>query len=196
MAENTALRQVQEAETALLEIFAEICEKHHLRYYLAYGTLIGAIRHQGFIPWDDDIDVMMPRPDYERFLEVTGSGLPEGVRVDHYSRQGYRFYGSNIRFVNDRMQFAVPRGREVEWQSVWIDVIPMDGLPAEKAAETLPQKYAFSPRGSDCQRRSAGRPFQRQAGKDRAFSEYPAETRQASFDKRRAEEDRQDQKEV
>lgn len=131
MAENDALRKVQEAETALLEVFAGICEENGLRYYLAYGTLIGAVRHQGFIPWDDDIDVMMPRPDYEKFLEVTRSGLPEGVRVDHYSRDGYRFYGSNIRFVNDRMQFAVPRGREVEWQSVWIDLIPMDGLPEE-----------------------------------------------------------------
>ncbi len=132
MEKDEALRKVQKAETALLEIFADVCEKNRLRYYLAYGTLIGAIRHGGFIPWDDDIDVMMPRPDYEKFLEITRTGLPEGVRVDHYSREGYRFFGSNTRLENDRMQFAVPRGREVEWQSVWIDLIPMDGLPADE----------------------------------------------------------------
>lgn len=53
---------------ALLDAFANYCDKHSLRYYLTYGTLIGAIRHKGFIPWDDDIDVIMPRKDYEQLV--------------------------------------------------------------------------------------------------------------------------------
>ncbi len=54
----------------MLDDFVAYCQRHGLRYYLVGGTLLGAVRHQGFIPWDDDIDVGMPRKDYERFLEL------------------------------------------------------------------------------------------------------------------------------
>ena len=60
-------KQVQEASLEVLKGFADICEANGFRYCLTWGTLIGAIRHKGFIPWDDDIDVLMPRPDYESF---------------------------------------------------------------------------------------------------------------------------------
>lgn len=64
------LRLLQEANTVLLKLFADKCEENGLRYWLDYGTLLGCIRHKGFIPWDDDLDVSMPRPDYEKFLSL------------------------------------------------------------------------------------------------------------------------------
>ncbi|MCU0082026.1 LicD family protein [Streptococcus danieliae] len=70
MQEEFTLAKIQELELGILEYIKTICEKYGLRYYLAYGSLIGAVRHQGFIPWDDDIDIMMPRKDYQLLLGV------------------------------------------------------------------------------------------------------------------------------
>ena len=61
----------------MLEIFIDICEEHGLKYYLIGGSCLGAVRHGGFIPWDDDIDVGMPREDYERFSAIARERLPK-----------------------------------------------------------------------------------------------------------------------
>ena len=63
------------AELEVLEVVRKICKKYNLRYFAAYGALIGAVRHKGFIPWDDDIDIMMPREDYMRFSSVAPAEL-------------------------------------------------------------------------------------------------------------------------
>lgn len=70
------LGQIQQVSYDLLNAFISFCEEHHLKYMLCYGTLLGAIRHKGFIPWDDDIDITMPLPDYKRFLILFESNNP------------------------------------------------------------------------------------------------------------------------
>lgn len=74
-------RKLKSIELEILKEFANFCENKQLRYYLAYGTLLGAVRHQRFIPWDDDIDIIMPGPDYMKFLELTKVKLSNNLRV-------------------------------------------------------------------------------------------------------------------
>ena len=66
-------REVQLLELEILKAFDAFAKKHSIPYHLAYGTLLGAVRHKGFIPWDDDIDVLVPRPEYERLLDLLES---------------------------------------------------------------------------------------------------------------------------
>ena len=63
-----AMQEIQQISLQVLKTISRVCEEQGFRYTLAFGTLIGAIRHRGYIPWDDDVDILMPRPDYERFL--------------------------------------------------------------------------------------------------------------------------------
>ena len=70
MSSNSTLHKLQSTELTILKEFKRICEKYGFRYFLCAGTLLGAVRHQGFIPWDDDVDVSMPYDDYIRFLEI------------------------------------------------------------------------------------------------------------------------------
>ena len=70
MKEIKDIRDVQKISLNLLNVFDSFCEKNDLHYYLAFGTLLGAIRHKGFIPWDDDIDLMMERADFDRLVNL------------------------------------------------------------------------------------------------------------------------------
>lgn len=78
------LEKIQNTVYQILVDFDNFCAKHNLTYYLTYGTLIGAVRHQDFIPWDDDIDVSMPREDYDKLLNELSNELPEHLSLQHY----------------------------------------------------------------------------------------------------------------
>ena len=71
-------RQIWATEQEILDVIHQVCTEYGLRYSLAYGTLIGAVRHKGFIPWDDDIDLIMPREDYEKLLAIWNEAAPKG----------------------------------------------------------------------------------------------------------------------
>ena len=70
------MNELQGKILEILKVFVQICDKHNLKYYLKGGSVLGAIRHKGFIPWDDDADIMMPREDFDKLLELQDEFTP------------------------------------------------------------------------------------------------------------------------
>ena len=128
--EAISRQEGKEIQLRLLREFASICDKHGLNYYLAYGTMLGAVRHKGFIPWDDDIDVYMDRPEYEKLiclLRDPAVPKPEWMEVLDLHTNGY-FYP--FAKVTDNRTIARMENNKTE-HGIWIDVFPIDTLPAD-----------------------------------------------------------------
>ena len=101
---NENLAKIKEIELEILNYFIDICERHHLTYYLFYGTLLGCIRHKGFIPWDDDIDVVMPPDDYVKFLKIMEKGKSNKYYLQNINNTKYcTFIFSKIRKYHTTM---------------------------------------------------------------------------------------------
>ena len=122
-----SLREIQLAELDILKKFKSICNDLNLKYLLCSGTLIGAVRHEGFIPWDDDIDVAMPREDYEAFLEYTSRNSSQLAPyfTCHYRTDSEYIYPI-IRFCNSDYKVDY-HGIEGFGRGLFIDVYPLDG---------------------------------------------------------------------
>ncbi len=124
---------LEEMHEALLEILTEfdrVCRKYGLRYSLAAGTLLGAVRHKGFIPWDDDVDVYMPRPDYEKFIELVAGGgvLPEYMSLSPDRGKGTYYCFAKI--LDSR--YPLKCSNHIEVKYLYLDIFPVDGVPADK----------------------------------------------------------------
>ena len=125
---KSVLEQARLAQMYLLDVFAEICEKYGLRYFLSDGTLIGAMRHAGYIPWDDDIDVGMPIDDYKRFIRLAPDVLPSNLLLDH-SSQIVGTAGCYAK-IRDRSSFFCERNSMIEVPcGIFIDIFPYEKLP-------------------------------------------------------------------
>ena len=128
------LRPVWDALLEIYEVFASICEKYGLRFCADCGTALGAVRHKGFIPWDDDLDVEMPRLDYERLREVVQKELPSGYAwLDRFNCAAYeQGFGKIIVTDAHKVDVVAAESGLPMGQGIFIDIFPLDGFPDTK----------------------------------------------------------------
>lgn len=145
MKEIQSLDELKEIELGIMKKVHRICEENKITYYLCFGTLLGAVRHKGFIPWDDDIDIYMKRRDYQRFIKLfqdnTSKYAEDGIELVNYSTPKY--YGRIISKVIDTNTIL----RETEYKTdddigVFVDIWPLDGTPNNRLYRKIYIAYA------------------------------------------------------
>lgn len=125
----TNIEKLHKVDMDIVKEVVSICEKYDLKYYMLGGTMLGAIRHKGFIPWDDDIDLGMPRDDYEKFLEKAPHELSEFLKIVNYrNTPEYHYYITRIldtetKVIEERI------GNDTKYTNASIDIFPIDGTP-------------------------------------------------------------------
>ena len=128
------LRPLWDAILEVYKVIADICNRHSLRYCASYGTALGAVRHGGFIPWDDDLDIEMPRPDYELFIEIAKKELPEGYSwLDQYNCDTYENPFGKVIVSNENIvdRVSAESGLSLGY-GIFVDIFPVDGYPDTK----------------------------------------------------------------
>lgn len=145
--EELGLRDAQLLMVEILDDVHKLCEKHNLRYFLDAGTLIGAVRHKGFIPWDDDVDIGMPREDYEKFLEIAKRELPEYLFLQTFETDKYydvypvpckvRYNGTLFFEEGTKENLKMHNG-------VYIDIFPYDSLPKHKIVYKIQRTLSYN----------------------------------------------------
>ena len=129
--------KIRATEMEILDVVVEVCNRFSLKYSLAYGTLIGAIRHGGFIPWDDDIDIIMPREDYERLKKVWKDSKMKGYYIHDY----YTDVNCTNNFMKIRKEhttfYSKSKFDSPKMSGIFIDIFPADRVPKRKVSRII-----------------------------------------------------------
>lgn len=138
--DGTVLRRMQLRMLDMLVEVDKIFRKNVIPYWLEYGTLLGAIRHKGFIPWDDDIDICILRKDYKRARKALTQCLPENMAFQDTSSDRYAFF-SYARIRDRRSYCYYPDFTKLKEQGIWIDIFIMDTTPSRLAKNVVDVLY-------------------------------------------------------
>ena len=129
--EELNIEQIHKATLGIVEKLIEICDKINVNYYVAYGSLIGVVRHKGFIPWDDDFDVVMLRDDYEKFCDYCIKNENKLKPYKLLSRKCEKKYPYNIARLNNMNYKAVYDNVQGYESGIFIDIYPLDGAGSD-----------------------------------------------------------------
>lgn len=137
------LRELQIAELDSLNFFDDFCRSHGLTYYMCGGCLIGSIRNKGFVPWDDDVDVLMPRPDYEQFIRLYKEENPSErfILLDGTKEQTYGNIFAVLMDTNHTLVKEYQKDMDMP-HGIPLDIFPIDGLASRKGARLV--QYAWT----------------------------------------------------
>lgn len=127
--------ETEELKSLQLEIMQyvnDFCKNNNIRYSISGGTLLGAVRHKGYIPWDDDIDIMMPRPDYERFVNVFNDKSSDSDFKVFCSYNDKQWFQPFAKVVNTKTYMTETYDKPLDNLGVNIDIFPIDGLPNDE----------------------------------------------------------------
>ena len=148
MPRDDITKQIQPVLLKILKSFVDICDKYNLRYYLIDGSLLGAVRHNGFIPWDDDIDVGMPRPDYEKFCEIARTELPTNMYLVSYEESLQKGSIAEIaRMYCSDMQLKMDYFGNDQPSDTWMDIMIIYGMPRNSLMRTIHYKHYYLLKG-------------------------------------------------
>lgn len=139
------MNELQKVELDLFRCFAETCEKLNLNYFLLCGSALGAARHGGVIPWDDDFDVGMYREDYNKYMELAPALLPEGIFLQNYKTDpAFPYVFAKLRNSNTTFIQTVLSNLNIN-HGIYIDIFPLDGYPTnleeQKALARMKKHY-------------------------------------------------------
>ncbi len=138
---SAVLQAVHNVQLELLKEFNRVCKENNLKYMAIHGTLLGAIRHHGFIPWDDDVDIAMPRKDYDKLLTLGDEAFAEGFFLQTPRNNYGCFYGGYSKLRRNGTAALEPQNcRNSCHQGIWIDIMPMDNCPESKNSQRIVQK--------------------------------------------------------
>ena len=128
MKKNEWVKKLHDTEMEIMDEVDRICKKNKLRYFLTGGTLIGAVRHKGFIPWDDDMDLGMPRKDYDKFIKICKTELSDRFVLDAYptNKKSWHLF-AKVRMKNTEFVENIIKKLDVE-HGIWIDIFPYDDI--------------------------------------------------------------------
>ena len=128
---DNGLNELHQIEFQMLLQIKRICEKYKLTYYLSGGTFLGAVRHKGFIPWDDDVDIALPREDYQKFTKIVNKELPDNMEFKSYNLDP-AYHHPVARLMNNDVCVRNHSFKEARIEPAWVDIFPLDGMPENK----------------------------------------------------------------